>query len=46
MPVNSQIIVWYSKIDCNTPWLNSAWYGVYVVRNRSFAVTVFTTAGM
>ena len=24
MPVNSHIIVWYSKIDCKMPWLISA----------------------
>ena len=25
MSVSSQICVWYSKIDCSTPWLISAW---------------------
>ncbi len=24
MPVSSQIMVWYSKMDCSTPWLISA----------------------
>ena len=28
MPVSSQIMVWYSKMDWRMPWLISAWYGV------------------
>ena len=33
MPVNSQIMVWNSKMDCSVPCEISAWYGVYAVRN-------------
>ncbi len=27
-PVSSQIIDWYSKSTCSTPWDSSGWYGV------------------
>ena len=44
-PVSSQIIVWYSKSVCSTPWDSSGWYGVYEVASSPRDSTAHTIDG-